>query len=283
MEEFNISLVREKIVFTDDEIGEDDDNVKAPVIIRSNRIFLKLGSSPSLEKVVIRAQNMHTTLRLAGKILYSYYRKGSLLGRDKSFNWTEQWDAVLSSYERNFNPQIWAAVYVNGGSVFKTRTSPFVDVIEKCALLTIDNYDATMEVTESALKQIGHAMRIDHASNVAAILTDTGDSMRCGIIQRTSRKDTTFSFTGTGGDRHNRIVQFIGIAAAYLELFNLRFTIRTLQEKIRSGEIKKVSPESNQIRAAIVRQSALNKAIFSHEEIYDIKYRPARPDLFSDM
>ncbi|MFH1159058.1 MAG: hypothetical protein V1721_09325 [Pseudomonadota bacterium] len=283
MEDFNISLVREKIVFADDEIGEGVDSGKAPVIIRSNRIFLKLGSAPSVEKVVIRAQNMHTTLRLAGKILYSYYREGSLLARDPPFDWAAQWEAVLSSYEKDFNPKIWTAVYVNGKPVFKTTTSPFVDVIEKCALLTIDNYDATMEVTESALKQIGHAMRIEHASNVAAILTDTGDSMRCGIIHRASSKDTTFSFTGTGGEQHNRIVQFMGIAAAYLELFNLRFTIRTLQEKIRKGEIRKVSPESNQIRAAVVRQSALSKAVSSHEEIYDIKYRPAKPDLFSDM
>ncbi len=281
MEDFNSSLVREKIIFTEGEIGENGE--KEPVVIRSNRIFLKMGSGADAEKIVIRAQNMHTTLRIAAKILSAYYKSGPLLSRDTPFEWEGQWQESLSSYEKEFNPKIWCAIYANGKSVYKTITSPFVDVIEKCALLTLDNYDTTMEVTESALKRIGHAMRINHASSVAAVFTDSGDSMRCGIIHRSDKKDMAFNFTAVNGQQSTRIVQSFGATAAYLEAFNLRFMIHMLRDKIRMGEAKKVSPENNQIRAAIIRQGAINRAILSFEEVYGVKYRPSKPDFFSDI
>jgi len=278
MEDFNTSLVREKIIFTEGEIGEGAE--KEPIVIRSNRVSFKLGHDASTERVVIRAQNMHSTLRLAAKILQTHYSDGSLLARG---GWEDLWEQSLSAYEKDYNKGIWGAIYINGKSIFKTMTSPFVDVIEKCALLTLDNYDGTMGVTESALKQIGHAMRINHNSNVAAVFTDNGDSMRCGIIHRSDKKDMAFNFTAVNGQQPTRIIQSMGATAAYLEAFNLRFMIHMLRNKIRIGEAKTVSPENSQIRAAITRQGAINRAILSFEEIYNVKYRPAKPDFFSEM
>jgi len=273
MEDFNTSLVREKIIFTSGGIGEETE--KEPVVIRSNRIFLRLGQAGETEKIVIRAQNMHTTLRIAAKILHNYYEGGPLLAHTEPLDWETLWDQARSGYEKEFNPQLWCALYINGKSVFKTITSPFVDVIEKCALLTLDNYDTTMGVTESALKQIGHAMRINHNSN--------GDNIRCGIIHRSDKKDVAFNFTAVNGQQHTRIIQSFGATAAYLEAFNLRFVIHMLRNKIRMGEAKTVSPENSQIRSAITRQSAISRAILSFEEMYDVKYRPAKPDFFSEM
>ena len=281
MEDFNTSLVREKIIFTEGEIGEGVE--KEPIVIRSNRIFLKLGQGSETEKIVIRAQNMHTTLRLAAKILQSYHTNGPLLARNPPVSWDDVWENALSAYEKDYNKGIWCAIYINGRSVFKTFTSPFVDVIEKCALLTIDNYDNTMDVTENALKQIGHAMRINHNSNVAAVFTDNGDGMRCGIIHRSNNKDTAFNFTAINGQQSTRIIQSFGATAAYLEAFNLRFVIHMLRNKIRSGEAKTISPENSQIRSAITRQGAINRAILSFEEVYSVKYRPAKPDFFSSI
>jgi len=278
MEDFNTSLVREKIIFTEGEIGEVE--AKEPVIIRSNRIFLKLGSK---EKAVVRAQNMHTTLRMAARVLGAFFKDGPLLTRKTPLDWEAEWQEAVSKYERDFNTQLWGAVYINGKSVFKTQTSPFVDVIEKCALLAMDNYDTTMEVTENALKQVGRDMRINHSSNVAAVFSDMGDSLRCGIIHRSEGKDAAFNFTAHAGQRDTRIVQSFGASAAYLEAFNLRFVIHSLRDKIRMGEAKTVSTENQQIRAAIVRQGAINRAIKTFEDIYNVTYRPAKPDFFSDL
>jgi hypothetical protein len=283
MEEFNASLVREKIILTDDAPKDSARADAGSTTIRSNRILLKLGHRAATEKIVIRAQNMHTTLRFASRLLYHYHKGGSFLNRETPYDWDVQWDGVLSRYEKEFNQNSWAAVYINGKPMFKTTSSPFVDVIEQCALLTIDNYDATMTVTESALKQVGRAMRIQHSSNVATIFTDSGDSMRCGVIHRTEMRDTTFNFTATGGEQHNRTVQSLSVAADYLEAINLRFVIRGLQEKLRKGEIKNISPEANQIRMAAARQMSINKGIVSFEDVYTVKYRPEKPDFFSNV
>lgn len=282
MEEFNTSLVREKIIFSEGGVGEAD--AKEPVIIRSNRVFLKLETEGGTsEKVVVRAQNMHATLRLAAKVLHAFYTDGHLLGRATPIRWEEQWAECVSPYEHDHNPDLWSAVYINGKSVFKTMTSPFVDVVEKCALLSLDNYDNTMGVTETALKQIGHAMRINHSSSIAAVFADNGDSMRCGIIHRMDKKDVAFNFTAVSGQQSARIVQSFGAAAAYLEAFNLRFVIHTMRAKIRAGQARVVSQENIQIRAAITRQAAINRAMTAFEEAYDVRYRPSKPDFFSDI
>jgi hypothetical protein len=66
-------------------------------VIRSNRILLKLESEDGeeagyAEKVVVRAQNMHTTLRLASRVMQEFYRGGMLGGR--RINWDDTWQSL---------------------------------------------------------------------------------------------------------------------------------------------------------------------------------------------
>lgn len=280
MEDFNTSLVREKIVFIDDAVPPDiDDMEEGPNVVRSNRVFLKLGDKGT-EKVVVRAQNMHTTLRMASKVLADYFKNGALSERAKPLDWDEHWAAMLSNYEREFNPYNWAAVYINGRPVFRTKTSPFVDVVEQCALLTIDNYDATMKVAQGALKKVGKAMRIKHSTSVAAVLTDNGEVMRCGFLYRADGNDLAFNFSASGGEMPGRVVQSTGIAAALLEALNLRYITKRLQEKMGETSGMKSTAEANQLRGATGRLVALDKGISSFEELYDVRYRPEKPVFF---
>jgi hypothetical protein len=280
MEDFNTSLVREKIVFIDDNVAPDiDDLEEGPNVIRSNRMQLKLGDK---DKVVVRAQNMHTTLRMASKVISDYFKSGSMSGRTQDVEWDELWQAMLSNYEREFNPYNWSAVYLNGRPVFRTKTSPFVDIVEQCALLTVDNYDATMKVAQGALKKVGKSMRIKHTTSVASVLTDNGEMMRCGFLYRTDGNDLAFNFTAAGGEMNGRIVQSTGIAAALLEAMNLRYVIRKLQLKMGETSGMKSTAEANQLRGATGRLVALDKGISSFEEIYDVRYRPEKPVFFGN-
>lgn len=279
MQGFELSLIREKIVVTDD--ADDGAEEKEPVIIRSNRIFAKLGN----EKIVARAQNMHTTLRLMAKLLTSFYTSGAILGRDPPYDWQEMWNECVSSYEQAYSPDMWGAVYINGAPVFRTQASSFVDIIEKCALLAGDDYDAAMGVTESALKKIGHAKHMSHSQSVAAIFSDADDTMRCGIIHRDGDRDMPFNFIATGGKQKRRITQSINAAAGFLEAINQHFIIRNLRGRIQRGEgdAKEVLADTRQIRAAIARQSAISRAMYAFEATYNVKYRPDKPDFFSDV
>lgn len=281
MEDFSTSLVREKIVFLDDNAPEPaDDAEDGPNVVRSNRVFLKLATDNGEEKVVIRAQNAHTALRVASKALAEFFRQGPFGAREKPVDWDEYWAAMLSPYEREFNPYNWASVYLNGKPVFRTKTSPFVDIVEQCALLTPDNYDATMRVAQGAMKKFGKSMRIRHTTSVAAVLTDTGEQMRCGFLNRGEGVDLAFNFTATGGKMQERIVQSTGIAAALLEALNLRFVTRQLQEKLGETSGMKSTAEANQLRCGTGRLVALDKGISSFEDTYDVRYRPEKPVFF---
>jgi hypothetical protein len=278
MKEFSTSLVREKIEFTD--AGKES---ATPAVVRSNRIFLRLPSfeQPGIfDKVVIRTQTMPTALRLASRAMYSYFHNGLFSTRAESYDWEMQWEGCLSGYDRAYTPDLWAAVYVNGHSAFKTLHSPFVDIVEKCALLHIDNYDVSMGTTEELLSRLGMPLKVSHASVVAAVFNDMGPETSCGIIQRIDGQDATFSFMASGGDMGRRIVQSLGIAGAFIESVNLQRVMQITREKIRLREVAKASPEATRLRAATARMTAIDKAINSFEDIYSVKYRPAKPDFF---
>lgn len=278
MDDFNTALIREKIVFVDEKGGpatSDGHN-----IVRSNRIFLKLameeGDKEYTEKVVVRAQNMHTTLRLAGRVMQEFYRAGMLLGR--RINWEDVWQSLQSNYEREYNPYNWGAIYANGQPLFKTKQSTFVDIIEKCAQLTVENYDASMQVTQGALKSLGKSVQINHSTTVAAVFTDTGEHLRVGIILRQAGKDSTFNITAAGGEPNSRVVQTLGIAATLLEAINLRHIIDGIEAK--AGTKKAGASDAAQLRNATARLVSLDKSITDFEELYEVRYRPEKPVFF---
>lgn len=280
MVNFISSLVREKMTFTTDAFAGDDAGEELHVI-RSNRIFLNLEQNGRKEKIAVRAQTMHVTLLLASKIMFSFFKNGLFLLRAEEYDWQQQWESILSSYEQKYNPNVWAVVYINAKPVFKTKDSTYIDVVEKCALLNVDNYDATVGVAEEAFKQAGKAVSIGHESHVAAVFSSDAESINCGVIDRSAGKNVAFNFIAAGGDKERRLVQSLAVTASFVEALNLRRIVREAQMKIRMEEITTSSPEAIQMRAAAGRLMSLSKMITSFEEIYEVKYRPAKPDFYA--
>ncbi len=283
MEDFNTALIREKVDIIDDAAasGADDE----ANVIRSNRIFLKLqqpapGHKTVTEKVVIRCQNMHSTMRLAARVMTEFYDFGFFGARETPFDWDAAWADSQSDYEKAYNQQNWAAAYIDGKSVFRTRHSPFTDIIEQCAMLNIDDYDQTMRVTQGALKRVGKEVKISHATTVAAIMTDVGDQMRCGILHRTDGRDAAFNFTATGGVAAARVPQSLGTVGLLLEGLNLRHALRGLSASSRVGFARKHTEMDTQLTAVTARLVGIDRAIRDFEQNYSVKYRPEKPVFF---
>jgi hypothetical protein len=270
MQDFTAALLREKMVFT--ETGE---GAGVPVIIRSNRIFFKLGD----ERIVVRAQTMHVALLLASRAAAVWFKEGPYADRAEAFDWEQQWHTVLSNYEKRFNPDIWAAIYINGIAVFRTRQERFMDVIEKCAILNDDSYDAALGVAEKVLAQLGRPVQVTHAAAAAAVFGDHAGIMQAGIIHR-AQNNLVVNFTAEGGDFGRRVVQGMVTAAAFLEALNLRFIAKGIQNRIWMQEVQQASLEGFRLRGAIVRLVALNKWIDTFEKNYIVTYRPEKPELF---
>lgn len=283
MKDFSTSLIREKVSFVD---GGRHDNpalgqTADGVVLRSNRITLPLENENGKENIVIRAQTTSLALMLAHKVLYSFYRTGLFKVRDQPYDWQGVWDSVLSDYERAYNPNAWCCIYRDGDPVFRTLDIPYMDVIEKCALLDLDNYDAAFSRAEEAMRKLGMKVSIDTELSVSAVFNDNRSEgkMRCGIIQRGKAQKMTFNYVVVGGEKHLRIEQSILAAAHLLEAINLKLCIQDLQSRKRGGEILQASAENRKLRAAAARSSMLFKAVSNFEENFDVHYRPEKPDI----
>jgi len=279
MDDFNTALIREKI----DVNAQGKPLPGSPdgkVVIRSNRISLKLDDGSRSERIVIRSQNMHSTLRIAARTMWEFYRNGFIADRTVPMDWADLWNGLQYNYERDFNPNRWCAIYQDGKVVFRTNPSAVVDIIERCALASLENYDHTLRVTEKAFDKIGTPVHIEHASVVAATINDNGEELRCGIILRSGGKDTVFNFFVRGGQLQSRVTQTFEIAAGLLEAVNLCRIVRSLQEKV-SDPAHKNHAEVMQLRAATGRLMSLDKTVSVFNETFDVSYIPERPVFFS--
>ncbi len=270
MTAFQTSLIREKIVIVDADGAE-------PISVRSNRISLPLVKEGALEKIVIRGQNMASTLRMAGLLFMSFYRGGTFLGRENPFNWEKAWHKILSEFEEEHNPDNWMSVYIDGKKVFHTTTSPFVDIVEKCALATPDDYDGTIEFAEYALRELGRNVTMQHYTNVGVVITDQNKETKCGVIYRQAdQNDMIFNVRLSGGDaRTARMVKAFEVSAAFVEAINLKYKMQVME----AGRVKETDLAFRDVKW---RQADLNRFILNAEQEYKMLYRPERPELFID-
>ncbi len=281
MAEFNATLLREKFVIKDVMPEKEDD---ASVVALSNRLTLPLYDSRTgkREDLVIRAQNMHTCVRLGARLAQDVQDYGALLTRAPAFDWAEAYDAITKGYESRFNPNLWAAVYHKGRVVFENGIAerhPFLDVIEQCDARNKDNYEKAVAVAEDAFKHAGKLVNISHDANVALLVTVSDEEGKCGIIVRGPTRTTTFSFTAKKKPaRSVRPSSCLSVSAAFLEGIQLAFQVGMIRQKVKYELISKTSEEAQKGEDAAQKLFRLNGAVTQFETMYDVRYRPEKPD-----
>lgn len=286
MFEFQTALVREKIVI-DHTVGNAEARKSDNPVLRSNRIDLNLfKENGDVERCVVRAQNMHTTLRFAARIFLNFHKLNNFrpsVAPDK-IDWHAVWDQCLSGYEKEYNGEnIWGSVYVKGKPVFKLNDQKFMDVVEQCALVTKGQYDETKEIVESLMNKLGKKVKLSQNNNVSSTLADTieGEGTRCSMMHRSPDKNMIFTFMlSKGRSRVDRIFHGLIIQANYLEVFNLNFLIQALRRDLKSGKYKKNSRQARQLQSAVNRKEFVKREIQSIEGAYEVSYRPEKPSLF---
>ena len=280
--EFNATLLREKFIIKDAMPEKQAD--QKPVVALANRLSLPL-YSPRFdvnESLIVRAHNMHTCVRLGARLAQDFNDFGPLLGRNPAYDWQNAYDAITRGYETKFNPNLWAAIYYQGRVVFEKGAAerhPFLDVIEQCDARNNSDYEKAVAVAEDAFKHAGKLVNIEHDANVALLVNVTEDEGKCGIILRGPARTTTFSFTARKRPGLPvRPASCLSASAAFLEGIQLAFQVGMIRQKIHYDLIGKSSEEAHKGEDASQKLYRLNGAISQFENMYDVHYRPEKPD-----
>lgn len=282
MVEFTTSLLREKFVIHPENNKEDD------IIALSNRMVVPLISDDGLdnETFIIRTQNMHSCARLAAGIAKEFHERGTIANRAAPFSWKELWIDVIKGYERDWNPEIWCAIYYNGRCLYQEgEHHAFLDIIEQCDAANKKEYAESVVFAESAFSQAGKIVTIDHDSNIALVTSCKDNQAKCGIIVRAATGATTFNYTAEQNKESPRPIYThttLTVAAAFLEGIQLAFQVGLMNRKQEFGLIEKYSDEDRKHKRTSSRLGNLNRAIGNYENSFIIRYRPERPT-FKEM
>lgn len=277
MQEFKTSLLREKFTIGPKDKKED------PIIALSNRIAVPLKSPDGIddETFVVRTQNMHSCVRLAAAITKEFFENGTIANRGTPLSWQRVWDDVVKGYERDWNQDIWCAIYLKGRMVYQEgEHHPFLDIIEQCDAANKQEYTKSVEFAEGVFAQAGKKVKIEHDSNIAMVVSSTSDKAKCGIIVRAATGTNTFNYTTTQKeDQPKPIHPFttLTVAASFLEAVQLAFQVGLMNRKQEYRLIEKYSDEDRKHRRATNRLANLNRAISNYENYFNVVYRPDRP------
>lgn len=282
--DFKTSLLREKFTLTDPNA---DPATSAPLIALSNRMVVPLEDSVSgdIHTFVVRTQNMHSCTRLAAAIAKEFYERGALILKDPDFDWKALWNDVVQGYEKDWNPDIWAAIYHKGRVIFEASPSKrhaLLDVIEKCDSKNTDDYPRSVRLAEDIFSEAGKDVIIKHDSNIAMLLAMTRDEAKAGVMLRGASNKTTFNFTARQRPPAGEpilIPNVLNVAAAFLEGVQLAFAVGFSNKKRDEGLIEKHSTEDRANKRGMERLTNLLSIIETMEVKYVISYRPERPNL----
>lgn len=279
--EFKSTLLREKFTLRDPS-GDLSDT--PPVVALSNRMILPLTSTAGEESetFVVRTQNMHSCVRLCAAIAKEYFDRGAITKRVMPFRWENIWRDVIKGYEKDWNPDIWCAIYHKGRLLFEDGARhPFLDIIEKCDAVNRESYAESVAFAEQAFQQAGKAMKIEHDSNIALVISIKEDEAKGGVILRGANRKTTFNYTITPKKFNAEPIRtptILTISAAFLEGVQLAFNVGMTNRKRASNLLEKYSDEDRKGKRGAERLANLTGAIEGVERKYICKYRPDRPD-----
>lgn len=276
---FSTTLLREKFIIRDTKVDGGE-----PLVALSNRMVITLLDQRGKvsETFIIRSQVMHTCIRMSAKIIQTYMRSGPIMVRDEKYDFAEAWHDIIQDHERQFNNQIWVAVYNAGKLIFNSNAHhAFLDIIENCeSRNTTGNYDTSVFLAEEIFAAKGKAVSIEHQADTGMVLDVKKERARCGLILRSPTKRTNFNYIAEVKESETPLnpAQCLTIAAAFLEGIHLGFIIGRANERLRLNEISRYGEDDKKADSARRRLARLNAEIKTFEKHYEVNYRPERPE-----
>ena len=278
MKDFKSYLIREKV-----KLGNLPDNVRAKLpdldSIRSNRIDFEWEGANGLYKIVVRAQNTHVTMRFAAEVIRHLNRNsaGEVLKLSEEV-WQGIWSRNLSTYEQEFNENLWGMLYINGEAVFKTHQKRIADILEKCAAAKRQDYEYNATFVEYVLKELGWQTKVIHENEIAGMIFKDRKMIKGSINPRRGIDNKVFSFKLTGEILDiDRVCAAFLLESIFLEAGNLNFLIDLWRPQVEGSVISPRDPKTKQMYRALQQLNILIREVRTIEGSYKVIYRPERP------
>ena len=257
--------------------GEHGEN-ETVLSVRSNRISLTLKAGSISEDVVIRGQNIASTLRLTGVVIEQFSRNPALFSDmiTHPTDWGEHWKSRLSSYEAQYMPESWVSLYHEGVTLFTTNPSTQIDEIERLAHGRELN-DSVIRNAASNLIGGDDDIVTQHDSQTAVVFTPFKDYHRAAILERRGGRTGSFAVSAHHPPKPKKPVSysgFINVCAELIEALTLRAFLDRVKQMVEENRLSGTPITPAQVAGAMGRKRDLMQFINSYERANRTTYRP---------
>lgn len=277
-----ITLFREKTTVHSFSFDTGAEGNQVAMSIRSNRIAINLKAEDVNETVVVRGQNIPSTLRCAAMVVESFTRNPMIFSKENAVNWADKWTDRQSSYERKFVPESWVSIHHGGRTLFSTNTSRQIDALEALAQGGDINEQLVHRVSQ-ALFGRDEEFAVQHDSQTAVVFTPFSSYHRAAILERRGGRTGSFATSVHHPPKPSKPVRFdtfIHFCADLIEAVNVRMFLERVKAMVEENRISGPPITPAQVQAAMDRRRALVTYINAFERANKVSYRPERPELF---
>ena len=276
-----VTLYREKsAVHKFMELNDDANDDAEPVLsLRSNRVTIPVKTQMSNVMVVVRGQNIPSTMRMTSVVVDELRRDSSVLHEAAEFDWDSMWRRKVSKYEADNNPDNWVSLHVGGELAYASQEG--LEAIAEVELLA-DQDDVTESIIMEAASNVLGALEdlaVEHDSQTAFVFTPFPAYHRAAILERRDRRTGSFAVAvyHPTPQRPVRLSHFISFCADMTEALTHKSFLDRIQDIAADNvaEVSNVKPAF--LQATRNRKRDLLDAIETFEDVNKVVYRPERP------
>lgn len=284
MQKFGAKLIRERFVLTrQNRLNEE------PQLALGNRLEFECYDSRGEKsaRFVVRAQNVHTTLRIAARVARHWYDHGDVqTSGPNRFNWKYEYKETTKEFEEKWNPECWACIYRNGKILFGAEPpdkTQLFDIIEQVYAYEKGDYGNIAGAAEEMFAKAGKNIAIEYDGDMAMELVGTPESVKNRIIYRDTdgrnkmelqmkQKDMSYLIGEKGSPV--KLSECLTVAAVIFEGYQLGFFAGRTNYHLSSGKIDLSNKDAQQTDHAIKRVIRLDQALKDLTNKYHLSFRP---------
>ena len=276
-----LTLFREKsVVHKFTELNDDESADDEPVLsLRSNRVTIPIKTKMASVMVVVRGQNIPSTMRMTSVVVDEIRRDADVIHEAAEFDWDSMWRRKVSKYEADYNADNWVSVHVGGDLAYVSREGH--EAIAEVELLA-GSEDVTESIVMEAASNVLGALEdlvVEHDSQTAFVFTPFPAYHRAAILERRDRRTGSFAVAAYHPTPQTpvRLSHFISFCADMTEALTHKSFLDRAQEMVADKTIDSSSFTPSFVQATRNRRRDLVQTIENFEKANKVVYRPERP------